>query len=192
MRHWKSGPVFHTFEARGLPYVHQRSMLPMEFAEVASTSMHLCSCGLCSKEEARRLRLQHLEETLLSLPMIIRSDAFQHRVYENPEQAQDPEAVGRKWVELGRRLEPASDCSAWEVENSDGWQNGNSTLLNTPLPLLGHSRSGATICAIRKARSTSTLRPSRWVRRALCPHSPQPQAHSSPSTRRRYKRSCSS
>jgi oligoendopeptidase F len=125
------GHAFHTFEARGLPYVHQRSLLPMEFAEVASTSMefiasmHLFSCGLCSKEEARRLRLQHLEESLLSLPMIIRGDAFQHWVYENPEQAQDLEAVGRKWAELGRRFEPDLDWSEWEVANSNGWLYGH-------------------------------------------------------------------
>lgn len=125
------GHAFHTFEARGLPYVHQRSMVPMEFAEVASTSMefiasmYLSSCGLCSKEEARRLRLQQMEEALLSLPAIIRGDAFQHWVYENPEQAQDLEAVGRKWAELGRRFEPELDWSEWEIANSNGWLYGH-------------------------------------------------------------------
>src|SRR6266704_1711530 len=126
----EAGHAFHTFEARGLPYIHQRkeSMLPMEFAEVASTSMecigsmNLLSCGLCSKEEARRLRLQLLEGTLLSLPRLIRGDAFQHWVYENPEQALDPEAVGRKWAELGRRFEPDPDWSELEAANSNGWQ----------------------------------------------------------------------
>lgn len=124
------GHAFHTFEVRGLPYFHQRSMLPMEFAEVASTSMefiasmHLSSCGLCSKEEARCLRLQQMEGALLSLPMIIRGDAFQHWVYENPEQARDLEAVERKWAELGRRFEPDPDWSEWEVANRNSWHNG--------------------------------------------------------------------
>ena len=108
-------------------------MLPAEFAEVASISMefigsmHLHSCGLCSKEEARHIRLQQLESqgmegTLLALPMIVRGDAFLHWVYEHPEQALNPEAVGRKWVELGRRFEPDLDWSDLEAENSHGWQ----------------------------------------------------------------------
>ncbi|HET8843014.1 MAG TPA: M3 family metallopeptidase, partial [Ktedonobacteraceae bacterium] len=127
----EAGHAFHTFEMRGLPYLHQRSLLPMEFAEVASTSMefiaslHLSSCGLCSKEEARRLRLHQMEEALLSLPMIIRGDAFQHWVYENPEQAQDLETVGRTWAELGRRFEPDPDWSECEAANSNGWLYGN-------------------------------------------------------------------
>lgn len=124
----EAGHAFHTFEARGLPYVHQRSLLPMEFAEVASTSMefiasmHLSSSGICSQEEARRLRLLQMEEALLSLPMIIRGDAFQHWIYEHPEQARDLEAVGRIWAELGRRFEPDIDWSEWEGANSNGWQ----------------------------------------------------------------------
>jgi oligoendopeptidase F len=43
-------------------------------------------------------------------------------VYENPEQAQDPEAVGRKWAELGRRFEPDLDWSELEAANRNGWQ----------------------------------------------------------------------
>src|SRR5581483_3921820 len=104
------------------------SMLPMEFAEVASTSMefigsmNMLSSGLCSKEEARNICLQHLEETLMSLPIIIRGDVFQHWVYENPEQALDPEAVGRKWAELGRRFQPHLDWNELEAANRNSWQ----------------------------------------------------------------------
>jgi len=127
----EAGHAFHTFEMRGLPFVHQRkeSVLPMEFAEVASTSMefigsmNLLSSGLCSKEEARRLHLQHLEGRLLDLPLIIQGDAFQHWVYEHPEQALDPEAVGQKWTELGRRFEPDIDWSGLEAARSNSWQH---------------------------------------------------------------------
>ncbi len=126
----EAGHAFHTFEMRGLPYVHQRkeNMLPMEFAEVASTSMeyigsmNLVSSGLCTKEEALRIRLQHLEETIMYLPLLIRGDAFQHWVYENPEQAMDPEGVGQKWTELGRRFEPHLDWSGLAAANRNGWQ----------------------------------------------------------------------
>lgn len=127
----EAGHAFHTFESRSLPYIHQRkeSMLPMEFAEVASTSMEfigsmsLLSSGLCSKEEVRHIRLHHLEKTLLFLPLIMRGDAFQHWVYENPEQAQDPQAVGHEWAELGRRFEPYLDWSELEAANNNGWQS---------------------------------------------------------------------
>lgn len=131
----EAGHAFHTFESRGLPYIHQRkeSMLPAEFTEVASISMefigsmHLLSSGLCSKEEARHIRLQQLESqgmegTFLALPMIVRGDAFLHWVYENPEHALNPEAVGRKWVELGRRFEPDLDWSDLEAANGNTWQ----------------------------------------------------------------------
>jgi oligoendopeptidase F len=152
----EAGHAFHTFQSRGLPYVHQRkeSMLPMEFAEVASMSMefigsmHLLSSGLCSKEEAWHIRLQQLESqgmegTLLAVPMIIRGDAFLHWVYENPEQAQDAEVVGRKWVELGRRFEPDPDWSDLEAANRNGWQyilhffDGPFYYINYALALLG-------------------------------------------------------
>lgn len=125
----EAGHAFHVFEMYGLAY-HQRkeSMLPMEFAEVASMSMeyignmHLVSSGLCAQEEASRLRLQHLEDTFLDLPRMIHGDAFQHWIYEHPEQALDPQAVGQKWAELGRRFAPYIDWSGLEVENSNGWQ----------------------------------------------------------------------
>jgi oligoendopeptidase F len=126
----EAGHAFHTFEMRALPLLHQRkeSMVPTEFAEVASTgmeligSMHLHAGGLCAPEEARHLRLRHLEEMLLLLPRMIRGDAFQHWVYEHPEQAGDPEAVGRKWAELGRRFEPDLDWSGLEEARSNDWQ----------------------------------------------------------------------
>jgi len=126
----EAGHAFHTFEARWLPLVHQRkeNMLPAEFAEVASTSMeyiggmHLVSSGLCAEEEAQRLRLQHLESTIIFLPRLIRGDAFQHWVYENPEQALDPDAVDQKWAELGQRFEPYLDWSGLDAANRISWQ----------------------------------------------------------------------
>ncbi|HET8846981.1 MAG TPA: M3 family oligoendopeptidase [Ktedonobacteraceae bacterium] len=127
----EAGHAFHTFEMRKLPFLYQRneSMLPMEFAEVASKSMeligntHLVSSGLCAPEEARLLRLQHLEGLLLSLPTLVRGDAFQHWVYEHPEQAASPEMVGRTWAELSRRFQPDLDWSGLEAMNENSWQS---------------------------------------------------------------------
>ncbi|GCE03886.1 M3 family oligoendopeptidase [Dictyobacter aurantiacus] len=127
----EAGHAFHAFEARHLPYLHQRSetMIPIEFGEVASTSMeyigamHLASSGICTEQEAHAIRLQHLEETIRDLTRMMRGDAFQHWVYEYPEQAVEPEAVGQKWVELGRRFEPYLDWRELESFNSHGWQH---------------------------------------------------------------------
>ena len=127
----EAGHAFHAFEMSRLPYIHQRreDMHPREFGEVASTSMeyigsmNLVSSGLCTEQEARNLRLQHLEKTLSDLPHLIRGDAFQHWIYENPEQAMDTEAVGQKWEELGRRFEPYLDWSGLEALNKNAWQH---------------------------------------------------------------------
>ncbi len=126
----EAGHAFHAFEMRGLPSLHQRgeTMVPREFGEVASTSMeyigsmHLVSSGLCTKQEAQTIRLGRLEETLRDLPSIIRGDAFQHWVYEHPEQATDPDAVDQKWAELGRRFEPYLDWTGLEAIHSNDWQ----------------------------------------------------------------------
>ncbi|MEO8973005.1 MAG: M3 family oligoendopeptidase [Ktedonobacteraceae bacterium] len=127
----EAGHAFHAFEMRSLPYIHQRreDMHPIEFGEVASTSMeyigsmNLVSSGLCTRQEALNIRLQRLEGTLRDLPFLIRGDAFQHWIYENPEQAMIPEAVGQKWEELGRRFEPYLDWSGLEGMNKNGWQH---------------------------------------------------------------------
>ncbi|GCE21181.1 M3 family metallopeptidase [Dictyobacter kobayashii] len=102
--------------------------MPIEFAEVASTSMefigsmHLQQAGLCSEEEARLLRIQHLENMLTGyLPTIMRGDAFQHWAYENFEQALDPDQCAQKWIELTKRYQPAIDWSGLEDELGMGW-----------------------------------------------------------------------
>jgi len=126
----EAGHAFHAFEMRGLPSLHQRgeTMVPREFGEVASTSMeyigsmHLVSSGLCTKQEAQAIRLGRLEETLRDLPSIIRGDAFQHWVYEHPEQAMDLDAAEQKWAELGRRFEPYLDWSGLEAIHCTDWQ----------------------------------------------------------------------
>ncbi|GCE16197.1 M3 family oligoendopeptidase [Tengunoibacter tsumagoiensis] len=126
----EAGHAFHVFETNPLPYIQQRQegAVPIEFAEVASTSMefigsmYLHQTGLCSQEEARLLRIQHLERMLASyLPTIIRGDAFQHWAYENLEQALDPALCAQKWIELTKLYQPAIDWSGLEEEMGMGW-----------------------------------------------------------------------
>ncbi len=127
----EAGHGFHVFETIPLPYIHQRKegAVPMEFAEVASTTMefigamYLAQAEICSAQEAAQLRVQHLEHMLTGyLPTIIRGDAFQHWVYDHPEEAMDPAACGQKWAELSRRFQPDIDWSGLEAALQNGWQ----------------------------------------------------------------------
>lgn len=125
------GHAFHTFETIPLRYVQQRSehAVPMEFAEVASTSMeyigalYLQRSGLCTEQEEKLIRIQHLESTLTDyLPLIVCGDAFQHWVYEHPEEAMNSDKVDEKWAELMRRYRPEIDWSGLDAVLRSGWQ----------------------------------------------------------------------
>ena len=127
----EAGHAFQVFEMSHLPYIHQRkaSFLPLEFAEVASTSMELIGAmylrqaGFCTAEEEARLRIQHLERFVTQLfPLAVRGDAFQHWVYENPQQAVSLSACDEKWVELSLRYVPDIDWSSLSVERGVEWQ----------------------------------------------------------------------
>jgi oligoendopeptidase F len=126
----ESGHAFHVFETNHLRYIQQRSetAVPVEFAEVASTSMeyigalYLRQSGLCTEREEFLIRMQHLEATLTSyLPWIVIGDAFQHWVYEHPQEAQDTDKVDEKWAELVRRFHPDIDWSGLEDELRSSW-----------------------------------------------------------------------
>lgn len=127
----EAGHAFHVFETLPLPYIHQRKegAVLMEFAEVASTTMefigamYLQQSGLCTEREAALLRVQHLESRLTNyLPNIIVGDAFQHWIYDHPEQGIDPEKCRQKWAELSRRYLPDIDWSGLEAAHSNEWQ----------------------------------------------------------------------
>jgi oligoendopeptidase F len=127
----EAGHAFQVFEMRHLPYTHQRkaSFLPLEFAEVASTSMELIGAmylhqaGLCTAEEEAQLRLQHLERFVTQLfPLAVRGDAFQHWAYEHPEQAVRLPACDEKWAELSQRYVPEIDWSGLSVERGIEWR----------------------------------------------------------------------
>ena len=127
----EAGHAFQVFEMSHLPFIHQRkaSFLPLEFAEVASTSMELIGtmylhqAGLCTADEEARLRIQHLERFVAQLfPLAIRGDAFQHWVYENPEQAVSLPACDEKWADLSLRYVPDIDWSGLSAERGAEWQ----------------------------------------------------------------------
>ena len=121
----EAGHAFQSFEMSALPFIQQRkeAFLPLEFAEVASTTMefigltYLHQVGICSQEEAVQLRLAHLETVLIeNLVRAIMVDAFQHWVYEHLEQARDPEQCTQQWRTLSQRYMPDIDWSGLEDE----------------------------------------------------------------------------
>ncbi len=125
----ETGHAFQTFEANHLPYIHQRvNYIPIEFNEVASMSMEyiggekMVAVGLLTNDEARSIRISHLENALLILTRVIQGDAFQHWIYENPELAHDPEQVSQKWAELARLYQPYIDWTGCEEVLKNGWQ----------------------------------------------------------------------
>ncbi len=125
----EAGHAFHVFETAHLPY-HQQLEVPLEFAEVASTSMEYLGApylsvdrgGFYSTQEAARARVEHLERALLFWPYMAVVDAFQHWVYENHEAASDPANCDAKWSELWKRFMPGVDWSGLEDEMATGWQ----------------------------------------------------------------------
>jgi len=85
-------------------------------------SEKMVAAGLLTNDEARSIRISHLENSLLTLTRVIQGDAFQHWMYENPELAQDPEQVSQKWAELARLYQPYIDWTGCEEVLKIGWQ----------------------------------------------------------------------
>ncbi len=124
----EGGHSFHAFESAYLPYLPQLHY-SNEIAEVASMSMELLAAPYLSggkqafytPDEAARARIEHLEGSILFWPYMAVVDAFQHWVYENPEQGSDPDACDAQWGALWDRFMGAEDWSGLEDEKVTGW-----------------------------------------------------------------------
>ncbi len=124
----EGGHSFHVFEDAPLRYAQQLDV-PMEFAEVASMGMELLASpylaknagGFYSDAEAKRARIEHLEGDILFWPYMAVVDAFQHWVYENPEQAMDPAECDAAWAREWKRFMVVVDWSGLEDEMVTGW-----------------------------------------------------------------------
>ncbi len=127
----EGGHAFHAFEAGVVPYFHERSenYVPAEFAEVASIAMELLASPYITKEhggfyteaEAARARLEHLEGLISFWPYMALVDAFQHWVYENPQEGSNPVLCENKWGELWDRFLPYVDYSGLEDAKKTYW-----------------------------------------------------------------------
>ena len=127
----EGGHAFHAFEAGVVPYFHERSenYVPAEFAEVASMAMELLASPYITKEhggfyteaEAARARLEHLEGIITFWPYMAQVDAFQHWIYENPQDSSDPIQCENKWGELWDRFMAYVDYSGLEDAKKTYW-----------------------------------------------------------------------
>ncbi|RPI28944.1 MAG: M3 family oligoendopeptidase, partial [Chloroflexota bacterium] len=124
----EAGHAFHVFEAGRLPY-HQQLLVGAEIAEVASMAMELLSApyleatagGFYTPQDAARAQVEHLVQVVLFWPYMAVVDGFQHWVYENQEQAADPNRCDAEWARLWDRFMPVVDWSGLEQEKATGW-----------------------------------------------------------------------
>lgn len=123
----ETGHAFHVFESAHLAYNMQRQP-GSEIAEVASMAMELLAGrfldeqgGFYTTADANRARVQHLEKSILFWPYMAVVDSFQHWVYLNPAEANDPAQCDAKWGELWGRFMRGVDWSGLEQEMLTGW-----------------------------------------------------------------------
>ena len=124
----EGGHAFQLYECGHRPYFFLE--IPSEFAEVASMAMELLASPFLAEErggyyspgEAARARIQYLESMLLFWPYMAVVDAFQHWVYENQQEALNPDNCDACWAGLWSRFMPGVDWSGLEQEMMTGWQ----------------------------------------------------------------------
>ncbi|MBI3537407.1 MAG: M3 family oligoendopeptidase [Chloroflexi bacterium] len=124
----EAGHAFHNFERNALPY-HQQRRVTSEFSEVASMGMELLASPYLSgdgdafynDQDAARARADELEKIILFWPYMAVVDAFQHWVYENPDDALDANRCDEKWAEQWDRFMRGFDWSGMEEEKKTGW-----------------------------------------------------------------------
>lgn len=119
----EAGHMFHAELCKHDPLVSYRHS-PMEFAEVASMSMELLTMPEWDEyypdpAHAARARRDQLEHAVGILAWIAQINAFQHRLYENPEHTRDQRKA--IWLEIDQRFGRALDWSALEHVRAYVW-----------------------------------------------------------------------
>ncbi len=123
----EAGHAFHAFEAHDQPLVWQRHP-GLEMCELASMSMELLAAphlrreagGFFTPEEYARARVEHLEDTLITLSHVASVDAFQSWIYTSP-QGRDAAARDQAWLRIRGRFERGVDWQGLERERIARW-----------------------------------------------------------------------
>ena len=122
----ESGHSFHTFLMRekGLPFFNANASLPMEFAEVASTTMELISGehydgAFYNTEGARRSKWEEAIGNVKLFTWVATIDAFQHWVYTHPQHTHEERAEA--WVNIFNRFAGLESYDGLEASRSYRW-----------------------------------------------------------------------
>lgn len=120
----ESGHSFHCFLTRdsGFDFTY-RSDIPLEFAEVASTTMELIGgehMGVFyDGEEAKRSNRDELEQMIRLFPWVATIDSFQHWVYTHPEHSH--EARSEEWQRVFEKFKGLEDWQGNEQYIHNRW-----------------------------------------------------------------------
>jgi oligoendopeptidase F len=105
----EAGHSFHTFLMRKerIPYFNANASLPLEFAEVASTSMEIISGEsyegvFYDREGAARSNFEEAVGNVKLFAWVATVDAFQHWVYTHPDHTREERAAA--WVKTFNRF----------------------------------------------------------------------------------------
>jgi oligoendopeptidase F len=113
--------LFEIFEAQP-PYL--RDWPPMEFTEVGSMAMELLAgtflSEFYSEPDAKRARIDHLNQMLELFAYIASIDAFQHWLYTDADAA-DRDARDEAWVRISERFNAGIDWTGFEAEQRIQW-----------------------------------------------------------------------
>jgi oligoendopeptidase F len=77
--------------------------------------------GFYSNQDAARARIEHVEKCILFWPYMAVVDAFQHWVYENPNNAANPAQCDAAWVREWNRFMRGIDWSGLDQGLMTGW-----------------------------------------------------------------------
>jgi oligoendopeptidase F len=126
----EGGHAFHEFE-RAHVHFYQRGeiYLPAEFGEVASIGMEFIASPYTTKEyggfytesEAARTMIELLEGNITFWPYMALVDAFQHWIYEHPQDGSDASKCEDTWAVLWDRFRQGIDYSGLEDAKKTYW-----------------------------------------------------------------------
>ena len=122
----EAGHSFHTFlmRGKGLPFFNSNANLPLEFAEVASTSMEIVSGEhyegtFYDREDAKRSNWEEAVGNVKLFAWVATVDAFQHWVYTHPGHSRDERRAA--WVSTFGRFSGLEDYDGLELSRAYRW-----------------------------------------------------------------------
>ncbi|HSL43424.1 MAG TPA: M3 family oligoendopeptidase [Anaerolineales bacterium] len=126
----EGGHAFHEFERAHIHFYQRGEIyLPAEFAEVASIGMELLASpyktkeygGFYTESEAARAMIELLEFNITFWPYMALVDAFQHWIYEHPQESSNASKCEEAWGALWDRFRPGIDYTGLEDAKKTYW-----------------------------------------------------------------------